>query len=179
MTLLEIWVRTAAAQALGWTLFHSLWQGAMVALAMAAALLVLRSSRLRYAVACLGLAAMLASFALTFARSWAQQQVTVVTVAKPGIAYAVNGFPFPPAPREPESNITRVLPWLAPFWIAGVVIFHLCSLASWLAARRLRRRGVCCAPQLWQQRLDRLSARLRLSPPVTLLESCLAEGPVV
>ena len=32
MTLLEVWLKTDAASALGWTLFHSLWQGAVVAL---------------------------------------------------------------------------------------------------------------------------------------------------
>ena len=36
-----------------------------------------------------------------------------------------------------------------------------------------------CAPGFWQERLDRLGARLRLSRPVALLESCLAEVPVV
>ena len=35
------------------------------------------------------------------------------------------------------------------------------------------------APAAWQQRLDRLARALRLSRPVTLLESCLAEVPVV
>jgi GWxTD domain-containing protein len=63
--------------------------------------------------------------------------------------------------------------------MAGVAIFHLRSLASWMAARRLRRTGVCLAPDHWRERLDRLRARVRLSRPVTLLESCLAEVPVV
>ena len=53
------------------------------------------------------------------------------------------------------------------------------GVASWMAARRLRRRGVCAAAESWQALLDRLAARLRLSRPVTLLESCLAEVPVV
>ena len=48
-----------------------------------------------------------------------------------------------------------------------------------MAARRLRRRGVCAAAESWQSLLDRLAARLRLSRPVMLLESCLAEVPVV
>jgi GWxTD domain-containing protein len=38
---------------------------------------------------------------------------------------------------------------------------------------------VCLAPDHWRERLDRLRARVRLSRPVTLLESCLAEVPVV
>src|SRR5579872_2045232 len=135
MNLLEIWVRTPAAHALGWTLFHSLWQGTMVALVLAVVLLVLRSSRSRYAAACLAMVAMLAGFAITFARCWSQQQVIATKVVNAGgIPHAGNGFPLLPVLNEPESAITRVLPWLAPFWIGGVVIFHLWGLTSWLAA---------------------------------------------
>jgi len=53
VTLVESWVQTPLAQAIGWTLVHSLWEGALVALVLAAALWALRSSRARYAAACL------------------------------------------------------------------------------------------------------------------------------
>ena len=43
MSLLELWVHNSAAAALGWTLAHSLWEGALVALALAAALGVLHA----------------------------------------------------------------------------------------------------------------------------------------
>jgi len=55
------------------------------------------------------------------------------------------------------------LPWLVPFWIAGVLLFHLRILACWSTAQRLRRAGVCCAPDVWQQRLNRLGASLWIS----------------
>jgi len=66
-----------------------------------------------------------------------------------------------------------------PLWIGGVLLFHVRNLLSWIAARQLRHTGVCCPPDHWQGRLERLCARLRLSRPVTLLESCLADVPVV
>jgi len=68
MTLLDGWVRTPLATAAGWALLHSLWEGAVVAAALCGALLVIRSSRVRYAVACLALATMLAGFGVTFVR---------------------------------------------------------------------------------------------------------------
>ncbi len=52
-------------------------------------------------------------------------------------------------------------------------------LAGWISVTRLRRHGVCCAPDLWQQTLSRLGTRLRVSRPVLLLESCLADVPMV
>ena len=177
MTLVETWVQTPLAQAIGWTLVHSLWEGALVALVLAAALWAVRSSRARYAAACLAMLAMLAGFGFTFARLMPRQRSHVVTIANAGSALLPAGF------EEPKGLVPRsaadFLPWLAPFWMAGVVIFHLRSLASWMSARRLRRTGVCLAPDIWRERLDRLGARVRLSRPVTLLESCLAEVPVV
>ena len=54
----------------GWTLIHFVWQGTLLALATAAALGACRRSAadIRYAIACLGLAAMLATAAATAVR---------------------------------------------------------------------------------------------------------------
>ncbi len=176
MTLIQTWVQTPLAQAIGWTLVHSLWEGALVALVLAAALWAFRSSRARYAAACLAMLVMLAGFGFTFARLMPRGS-HVSTIANARGALLPAGF------DEPKGLVQRsaagFLPWLAPFWVLGVAIFHLRSLASWMAARRLRRTGVCLAPDVWRERLKRLGARVRLSRPVTLLESCLAEVPVV
>jgi beta-lactamase regulating signal transducer with metallopeptidase domain len=137
----------------------------------------MRSSRARYAAACLAMLAMLAGFGFTFARLVPQPRSHVITIADGRGALLPDGFEEPA--RMAQRRAADFLPWLAPFWAAGVAFFHLRSLANWMAARRLRRTGVCLAPDHWRERLDRLGARVRLSRPVTLLESCLAEVPVV
>ena len=180
MNLLEIWVHTPAAAALGWTLAHSLWEGALVALVLAAALGVLRSSRARYAAACAAILALLCGFCVTFQHVLAERQIQgfgqsgLLQPAPPGLGDGQIVAKVPARWRAVEY-----LPWLAPFWIAGVLFFQLRGVASWMAARRLRSRGVCAAPEFWQGRVDRLAARVLVSRPVTLLESCLAEVPVV
>lgn len=180
MNLLELWVHTPGAIALGRTLAHSLWEGALVALLLLAALGLLRSARARYAAACLAMLGLLAAFCFTFQLTLAQQQHPAGSLTKPLV--------LPPAPSKTPSPDIRIparfdaadyLPWLAPLWIAGVFFFHLRGIASWLSARRLRRTGVCAATSACQLLLDRLSVRVRLSRPVTLLESCLSEVPVV
>jgi GWxTD domain-containing protein len=181
MTQLESWVQTPAAKALGWTLFHSLWEGAIIALVLASALWAIRSAPIRHAIACLALAAMLASFGVTLGRLMLQPDVPDSTAVIREVVPAPSGFgaQWQAVKSATELRATDLLPWLAPFWIGGVLIFHLRSLASWMVARRLRRRGVCRAPDPWQQRLDQLRARLRLSRTVALFESCLADVPVV
>lgn len=177
MTPIETWVQTPLAQAIGWTLVHSLWEGALVALVLAVALWAMRSSRARYAAACLAMLAMLAGFGFTFTRVMPRQPGYIATLVN---ARGVLSLEVIEVPKGlVQRRAADFLPWLAPFWMAGVAIFHLRSLASWMAARRLRRTGVCLAPDHWRERLGRLGARVRLSRPVTLLESCLAEVPVV
>src|SRR5579872_2583791 len=175
---IEAWLRTPAAKALGWTLFHSIWEGALIALVLAGALCVVRSSRGRYAAACVAMLGMLSGFCLTFAYLMPQG---IHHSAPPEIRFAPHGsdaqsLVFNEAARR---SLADLLPWLALFWIAGVFVFHVRTLAGWIAAQRLRSTGVCHAPEFWQRRLNELAARVRLSRPVTLFESCLAEAPVV
>jgi len=171
-------VRTPLAAALGWTLFHTLWEGAVVAAVLFAALYFARSARSRYAASCIAMLAILAGFGITLFLLLPDHPRTTITMV----------HALPPAPPAdsgwmPEVSarlrMDDVLPWLTPFWFAGVILFHLRSLTGWIAARRLRQRGSCLAPAQWQQRLSELQASLRVSAPVLLLESCLAEVPVV
>jgi len=170
-------VQTPWAAALGWTLIHSVWEGALAALAMVAALRLTRSPRLRYATGGLALLALLAALAFTFERSLpprlAPSPLPAVHLPLPALALS---------PDAGDLNVPRLplyLPWLAPFWMAGVVAFQLRAVAGWLAARRLRRAGVCAAPAVWRARLGQLARGMAVSRPVVLLESCLAEVPVV
>jgi GWxTD domain-containing protein len=178
MNLLETWVATPVAGAVGWTLLHSLWEGAIISAALAAALMAMRSSRVRYAAACLAMLAMLGGFGLTLVRvmpDGARGLRTARTPALP-VASVRTGLD---ARDTSIPRLAAAVPWLATFWIAGVCIFYLGHVAGWISVCRLRRRGVCCASEHWQKQLARLSAGLRLSPPVRLLESCLVDAPMV
>src|ERR1700722_16091601 len=179
MTLLEYWMQSEAAKALGWTLVHSLWEGAGLALALAMVLGVVRSSRVRYAAACLAMVAMLVGFGTTLYRLMPRE------ISR---AAAVRALPLPTSPHlddRPVANnrtpwdASKLLPWLAPMWLAGVFLFQMRCLVSWTAAGRLRKIGVCGASLEWVERLEGLRGRPGMSRPVTLLESCFAEVPVV
>jgi GWxTD domain-containing protein len=179
---LESWLQTPLAAAIGWTLFHSLWEGATIAALLAAILATTRSARARYAAASLAMCALLVSFGVTLFH---------LTPSWHALSPARNSIVLPwnnrAAPADiPEAPLRRVadllpglLPRLAPFWMAGVILFYLRHLAGWAMTRRMRRTGVCRAPDFWQERLNALARRLRLARPVVLLESCLAGIPVV
>ncbi|MGA3328860.1 MAG: GWxTD domain-containing protein [Terriglobia bacterium] len=178
MTFLEMWVATPLAQALGWTLLHSLWEGAIVAAGLVATLLAVRSARARYAAACVAMLVMLGGIVLTLVRMMPEGVHGLHSAGAPG-------FPAWVAPTDmdgaaPSSpGLAAIVPWLAPFWMVGVWIFVLGQVAGWISVGRLRRRGVCYASERWQKELARLRAQLCLSRPVLLLESCLADIPMV
>ena len=178
MRLLESVVGTPLASAVGWTLLHSLWEGAILAVALAAVLMATWSPRVRYAAACAAMLVMLGGFGVTFVRMLPEGVQNARAAKKPPFP-AWNVATNQDGAEASNAALVAVVPWLAPFWIAGVWIFYLRHVAGWISMSRMRRRGVCCAPEYWQRELAGLSARLHLSRPIVLLESCLADAPMV
>ena len=152
-------------------LLHFLWQGAAIAFLLTVALSFAKWSRTRYALACAALFAMPLAFGITFALSLPPEplplRVPVFLTIPPTIGNGSYAGAPTSAPLDPTS-----------FWMAGVALLYGYRFIGWLSAQRLRRRGVCAAPQEWQNTILRLSARVRLSRPVVLLESALTETPV-
>lgn len=178
MRFLESFVETPIAGAIGWTLLHSLWQGAILSVVFAAVLLAVRSPRVRYAAGCAAMPVMLAGCMRTFLRLLPEQAGGASNVHAPAL-YLANPSPASGAADGWSPSLAAIAPWLGPFWITGVCLFWLWYSVSWISAQRMRRRGVCCASAHWQGELARLRTALRVSRPVQLLESCLADVPVV
>jgi GWxTD domain-containing protein len=162
----------------GWALFHSLWEGAIIAVALAVTLAMARSAHARYTVACLAMCAILLCFGVTLLRL-APGHATPGAARNSSALSWTDSVTLADVPQAPMPRLADWLPGLVPFWMIGVVFFCLRHLASWALALRLRRTGVCSPPDFWRERLSVLALRLRLSRPVGLLESCLAEVPVV
>jgi len=178
MSFLETFVQSPWAGAIGWTLLHSLWQGAIVSAALLMVLLAARSPRIRYAAACLGLLGMLTAFSVTFFELAPAGRLGTAAFKAPSFrAWTVPAVPS--AANAWNPSLAATAPWLAPIWIAGLLIFYIRYAVGLLSLQRLRHRGVCSAPSQWQNRLESLGTQLRISRPVLLLESCLADAPMV
>src|SRR5204862_4881576 len=114
MNSVEIWVRAPAAKVLGWTLVHSVWEDALIAVVLAGALCVIRSSRARYAAACLAMLGMLAVFGLTFARLMPERIQGPATADIRPIVHGSDEQLL--ATKGPTQwRPADFLPWLAPF----------------------------------------------------------------
>lgn len=164
--------------ALGWTLLHTIWEGAATALLLSVALSLTRSSRVRYLVACTALAASLFGLAITFlyfvpANSFVPAVAPILRAAPNGSRAAVFAF------ATAAASNTALPQWISIVWLSGVVIFQLRALGGWMAVSRIRAKGVCAVSVQWQGRLKELAAQLRVTRPVMMLESSLTGVPVV
>ncbi|HXA78034.1 MAG TPA: M56 family metallopeptidase [Candidatus Acidoferrales bacterium] len=178
MRQLESFIGTPLASAIGWVLLHSLWQGAIVAGVLAAAMVAVRSPRVRYFAACAAMLVMVGGFSFTFFHTLPKAMGGFGT-SGPRTLPAWHDLAESGGSHAGRPNFAAFVPWLAVFWITGVCVIYLRRLAGAISVRRLRRRGVCSAPVHWQKELAHLSAKLRVSRPILLMESCLAEVPLV
>lgn len=171
---------------LGWTLLHFLWQGALIALLLAVANSSLRhrSARSRYAAACAALLLMLVCAVATFGRlTLVSAAVSNSAAASPQLQAEASGNIAAPAGAGAVSSslslFSRLLPWLTYFWMIGVCLLAARSLGGWITLRRFTRRNSRPADAAWQARMTALARRLKVSRPVRLCESAIAEVPAV
>ncbi|WP_164019697.1 M56 family metallopeptidase [Pyxidicoccus trucidator] len=174
--------------ALEQALLGFLWQGAAVALVVAGLLALIpeRSSRARYATACLGLLAMAVlpavSFfsALTEAARVVFAQAVVPSAADATVsADATFMVMAVPAPLGGSDFLETLRPWLLPAWCCGVLLLSLRTLLAWTMTQRLSRRQTLEAASPWHDALSRALARMRMTTPVRLLASASVEVPMV
>ena len=162
------------AERLGWTLLHFLWQGTAMAVVAAAIRVLLGSAHSRHILACLTLAAMAAAPVVTF--GW------LGTGGAPSAQPVAAIWDHPAAPGQAavaSSSVQGALPWLVMAWFGGVAVFSARLIGGWLSAARMRYSGARPAPAKWQETLERLARRMRVSRPVQLLVSAHVETPAV
>jgi beta-lactamase regulating signal transducer with metallopeptidase domain len=194
-------------QALGWALVHSLWQCALLGLALRMALRLGRSapSTHRYALACAALVLMLAAGVVTTAGALRRAEPVAAagpraaaadapTVRAPGSEPAAGAAPAGLADVAPRwlpadgvraalararGGVERHLAWLVAAWLVGVGALSLRLAAVWLYVRRLTRVGVCAPPRAVRDAVARLVDALGIRRPVAALASTRVHVPAV
>ncbi|HNX96737.1 MAG TPA: M56 family metallopeptidase [Candidatus Aminicenantes bacterium] len=159
--------------ALGWTVIHSLWQGAVLSLGFALLTVLLRRSspQLRYALGLLTLAAMVLVSGVTF--------FLVYPAAEPsGTSLAGTLSARADLPSGLVAFVDRTSGWIAGVWLLGIVVLAVRLLGGMAWVRHLRRRsGIPAAPS-WQDLLGSLRRRLGIDRLVRLVESGRVSSPL-
>jgi hypothetical protein len=197
------WTAQPWVEGIGWALLHSLWQGALVAMAAGLALAAARDTpRWRHRVAGAGLALMLVAVAATAVHEGgrAAERARELNAAGGSIrAPGPDGFrasgaasPHPagatarPAARRAPSRLHELerlldgaLPALVAAWLCGVLLLSIRLAAAWRATRRMRTAGVLPLPSAWAARVARIGRAMRVSAPVRVLQSMAVDVPMV
>jgi beta-lactamase regulating signal transducer with metallopeptidase domain len=186
---LEPYIRTVTT-----ILTHSLWQGILIGLLAAFALSLLRSrnAKIRYAVSCSAMAAVILAAAVTAVSVWPNghdpaRHVSGVT----GDLKIVRGssdvgatISIPTATKDvPSSNRWWQHPPISRYifmiWFTGVMLSSAYHLLGWRRARGFVKRGTSPVPSVWQTRFEKLRDEFRVRRLVSLLSSSLVKVPCV
>ncbi|QDA60991.1 M56 family metallopeptidase [Hymenobacter jejuensis] len=204
MNWLEHFLSPALVRALGWTLVHSIWQGAVVALALAGLLLLLRrhSAQVRYATAAAALVTLLSLAVVTFGRHYyvaLRQDAVAASVAAAAKAepvastsqaftQATAAAPITAASAA-ETPTTGIRAWLNYFdqnipvmvaaWLLGLLAMMLRLLGGLAYVQRLRHYRVQPLAPEWTARIAVLAEQAGVRQPIALLESALVKVPLV
>lgn len=196
MNYLPAFIAPELVQALGWTILHSLWQGALVAITLSLLMILLHrhSAKVRYGVATAALAAVLIMAGVTFVRTYRQAQQPILVTSPPAtlVATAATKNNLPTTVAAPETTVRRGiilvnfksyfskhLPLVVLVWLLGTLMMLLKFLGGLAYIQRLKHYKIYPLGPQWAAQLQAMAQRLEVSKPVRLAESALVKTPLV
>ena len=173
-------------QALGTALIDFIWQGALVGLALWAALAVLRrrSAAAQYTACCVALLTLCVLPLVTIMTLWSMASgSTPVSEARAAAAASAAVSTMPQTvlriwmvPETPTiAWLARVQQWALPIWSLGVLLFSLRLVSGYLHSVRLQRAAALSDDHAIAT-VAQLSNRIGIDRPVRVLTSSVADG---
>lgn len=187
MNFINLIISEELVYALGWTVVHSLWQAAGVALLLAMVMLALRqrAAKMRYRVAYAALLVVLGLAVVTFVKLYAittpeqASEITQLTLQIQITEPKSEAASAPALLQRFTSYFHAHLPLIVLIWLLGVAFFVLRMLGGLGYVHYLKTVHVFQIEEKWQHRLQKLSRQLTLNRPPQLLESALVKVPLI
>lgn len=172
MNMISGWFNSQLMYSLGWTLLHSLWQAALIAIALAATLYITRrgSANSRYL---LGLSALMLLVACSLA-TFAHYYQAIGEVVAQSQAEGTSSQPMPvlmsSLPWLVRLNIflNQYMPQIVFAWLAGFALFFTRYCGAWYYCHRIKTALSSQAPGIWQERISTLARKIGVSQSVQL-----------
>lgn len=164
--------------ALSWTLVHSLWQGLLLTILVAAALAFTKKSApaFRYSLLTALLCCFIAIVAITFIMQWQPNSPSTHTAI---ILSAYDGSLQNNWWHTITAFMNQYSNWIIAIW-AAIVCWKLVRLKiDLVAVNRLRTSGISHPEENWTIRLQQLADRIGIRKQVMLFESRLVNIPLV
>jgi GWxTD domain-containing protein len=172
-----------AFEALGWTLIHSLWQAAVIALVYGLVNVSIAGaqSRVRYGMALVALLAIFVTAAGTLSYEYAR--CVREHLVMPGgdlsrlLPFPVGGGEMLSKGRHAEGpNLDLWLPWIDGAWMLGVLCLSARTAGGWIWLERLRRNAMLPVPDGMSAVINDLRHRMDIGRRVDLRVSAEVAG---
>ena len=177
--------------AIGWTIFHSIWQGIVVAIFLGASILLTskKSARLRYNISVVALITMFVLSAATFLKyydtpeAFSKENITVVPSGNSNVQ--VNNSEFSPVFGKPKINFTvfaktyfnNHLSLIVSAWLIGFLFFSFRFAGGLLHIQKLKSVGLNKIGNNWSNRAKELADKIHLKNVVGIYESAQVKVP--
>jgi beta-lactamase regulating signal transducer with metallopeptidase domain/uncharacterized protein YukE len=179
--------------AIGWTIFHSIWQGIIVAILLGTFLLLTgkKSARLRYTISAAALFVMFVVSIITFIRVYDKSENTYnrnsISVTQINDVISSNELGYTPVfgqtkfdlPGFVKSYFRNHMNLIVSVWLIGFSIFSFRFLGGLVYVQRLRFIGLNKIDNSWSLRVKELTKRINAKRVVQILESVQVKVPVV
>ncbi len=179
MTLVNKIFSDLAVNTIGWTLVHSLWQGALIALLFLLLLVLFRKSRanIRYLIGVSMLFLMILASMVTLNLVYQGEAVRQASGGRflSGGTGLMAGHDFW---FQVKDWFDRGLPLIVSIWFLGALFFFLRFVSGILGNQRLRHHHLREVSEHWQEKVRSLAQRIRVRRPVVMRESFLARFPL-
>jgi ankyrin repeat protein/beta-lactamase regulating signal transducer with metallopeptidase domain len=191
-------------QALGWTLLHSLWQGAVFAILLALMFILMRrfTSNTRYLVSVILLGLFFASTLLTFSVYYKTAGPSYEPTKKSfsmglqqyeGSQPDYEGGPFAFEQAWEDTNESETagilaffsnyfqqnIPLIVMLWLLGVLVLLLKFLGGLAMVQRIKHYKSDLLPEYWRFKAEELSRQMKIRQRIVFLRSRIADSPLV
>jgi bla regulator protein BlaR1 len=168
-------------KATGWSIFHSLWQGAIIygVLILLVATMPKMNAKVKHNLAYSAMCFMFAGFCITFFSIFqipqndsSLIQVSQVAPAEP-ISYLLS------LPQEISRGTEHLFPYLVSVYAIGLVFQLLVLVAGYKKLLKLKHAERSMVPQDWQAAFKQLTSKLNLSRKIGFYLSANVNVPLV
>lgn len=184
--------------ALGWALFHSLWQATLVAVILAGLLLLMRrfTARTRYLVGIMALALVVMISLLSFNQAYSSGTATKVIdlssdtnehaseayISKAGVLdpvrTSIRNSPLNKAAQYFSQYIVEYYPLLVTLWFIGILLYIFRFIGGFILHQRLRVYRTAPVSPACSKTFLALKKKMRIDKGVQILESSLVKIPL-
>lgn len=172
----------ALVQAGGWTILHSLWQGALITLLLAFTLGRTRQQTpaLRYQLSVGALLLLLGAVVTTFLIYYEPASASIVVSAGSGEGVAA----FFLNETGPETvlqvdYLKQLFPFLLQVWLVGVALMGVRMLGELVYLQRLRSANIQAVSNSWDRKLNDLKWQMGILQAVEMRESLRVSSPIL